>query len=251
VEHPAEAQPFPRKEKDTDVVSRETVENRCFDRNTPNDDDPFERIDRHKPFTLALRVERDGVAVEFDVKILSIDVKRAHVFSTYDFSPDVKIIRVLRLDGNAKGMSPAPAIHGKDVHSILLGEDEFLEFLFHVPEFAIRQEALVDGLLPASAIAFEKITDPRQTAIVRYVVRHEITYPFHETRIPLRRRRRQQQQYCGNVSSSVVKEQRGRAKMTVNRYQCSDTNKTFALNTTRLSVCFFFLSYSSIHKAFC
>jgi len=113
------------------------------------------------------------------VDVLPIDVEGSHAF----FSPYVEELRVARLDGHAHGVSCAPAIHDEYMDPVFCLLDEMVQLIRHDPQLPIREEAFVDGLLPARAIALQEAAHLVEPPPVGDVVGDNVERSLHGKRI--------------------------------------------------------------------
>jgi len=179
LESSTKARVAPGEEEDCHPRVCEMMEHRCFNDRRADHHDPAQGIDGCNALAYAVGVEGEGIAVELYVDVLPIDVEGSHAF----FSPYVEELRVARLDGHAHGVSCAPAIHDEYMDPVFCLLDEMVQLIRHDPQLPIREEAFVDGLLPARAIALQEAAHLVEPPPVGDVVGDNVERSLHGKRI--------------------------------------------------------------------
>ncbi len=105
-----------------------------------------------------------------------------HLFMVKFFphsSAHVEVVHVLRLQRDAERVGAAAAVHGKDVDPILALLDELPQLPCDPAQLSLREEALINGLLAARAVALEEFPHPREAPLIADVVGNQKEIPVH------------------------------------------------------------------------
>lgn len=174
LKHPVEFQAFPGEKNNTDIFAGQTVKDRRFYRHFADDDHPLERIDRDNPFPLPVDIKRQGIAVKRYIKLFPVNIERSHR------SSDIEICRVFWLHRAPQQMGPAPAVHLKDMHPVLGLCDKPCEDVQNILHLTVGKKTLIGRLLPARAVALQKIPHLAEPLLARDIVGDEIKRPVHK-----------------------------------------------------------------------